>query len=631
MNVVDLHAKPGDKISSWQIMTCRLSRYPLLDYAAENWGFHACGVPEENCPSEILNFLQSVKELENAHLVHPQVFHPSRRRHVRPSNLIFADLFPLRVAISFGLEQVACLWVETWCAFGPPMLPASHSEMMDDELLIALLEAIENGLVSVAEALLDAGIDLLKVEELPLTVRDLTFFYVDERPKTALDKSVSYGHNAVADMLVRRGFSSDLTETTMEYAVLTENIDILGAYLSSFMGGEEEEGTDRANAILQFAIKKGRLAAVIFSLANGAELESIDEQGLTALGAAVVHGKSHLVVFLLEFGANTSAEAYEETENGAAGPKSIIEVAVTSQRVFSNRLALVNEYTLQHSSPITLQEDTEDFQKQLTTWFTNTKPLDLLTNTDFLAAVGEDSDHGMIITRLLDHGVDWSVRGADGESLLHMSVISKTRVESFLQYLKNQPNVQIEVDTRDQNGRTPLHWAAAVCSPDVMQLLIQFGASVSATDKLDATTLHFAIRSASCAKIAMEHGCRAGTRAGKLGTPLELAKFRHDPLHPLPDVIEMLQRAVDELAELENATPTAGQASSNLPNEDSEAFESFLLSRTLQCDVLSIANVEMHLRGSQQQAYAQIFARMEANAETRTRTWQLVDDSEGED
>ena len=630
MNVVDLHAKPGDKISSWQIMTCRLSKYSLLDYAAENWGFHACGVPEEKCPSEILNFLQSVKELENAHLVHPQVFHPSRRRHVRQNNLIFADLFPLRVAISFSLEQVACQWVKIWCAFGPPILPASHSEMMDDELLKALLEAIENGILGVAEALLDAGVDLLKVEELPLTVRDRTFLYTHERPKTALDKSVFYGHDAVADMLVQRGISGNLTETTMEFAVLTGNEHILDMYISSSMGGGERKPTERLIAILHFASQKGRLAVAEFSLAHGAELESFSEQGLTALGAAVAHGKSHLVVFLLEFGADTSVEACEETMDGDLTLKSIIELAVTSQRVFRNRLALVNEYTLQYSSPITLQEDTEDFQKRLTTWFTNTKPLELLTNTDFLAAIGEDSDHGMIITKLLDHGVDWSVRGADGESLLHMSVISKTRVESILQYLKNQPNVQLEVDTRAQNGRTPLHWAAAVCSPDIMRLLIQFGANVSATDKLDATTLHFAIGSASCAKIPMEYGCRADARAGNLGTPLELAKFRHDPLHSLPDVIEVLQRAVDELGELENPTPTAGQASSNPANEESEEFESFLLSRTLQCDVLSIANIEMHLMGSQQQAYAQILERREAKAEERTRSWQLVDDSEEE-
>ena len=106
LKAVDLHAKPGENIASRRILSYRLQEYPFLDYAAENWGYHARGMPEESCCVEIIAFLCSEHRLENAHLVYPQVFHPSKRRHVDDKR-VFAELSPVRVAVSFGLEHTA--------------------------------------------------------------------------------------------------------------------------------------------------------------------------------------------------------------------------------------------------------------------------------------------------------------------------------------------------------------------------------------------------------------------------------------------------------------------------------------------------------------------------------------------
>ncbi|KAL8772827.1 MAG: hypothetical protein Q9209_002172 [Squamulea sp. 1 TL-2023] len=167
----------------------RLVKYPFLDYAAENWGFHANGDAEISCLTHINTFLFSSRSVANAHTVHPQVFHPSRRRFVGDD---FKDLYPLRIAISFGLEHTA-----------RTLINHSTPSFEKKQLLISLLETLECGRSSVAEALLDAGVNRASAGNLPLTTMDQTFLYKGERPKTALDKSVFYDHDAAASLLVR--------------------------------------------------------------------------------------------------------------------------------------------------------------------------------------------------------------------------------------------------------------------------------------------------------------------------------------------------------------------------------------------------------------------------------------------
>ena len=78
--IVDIHAKPAEKIAKGKILSYRLQEYPFLSYEAEYWVDDACGVPEVSRLSEILNFVSSGCPLENAHLVHAQVFNQEASR-----------------------------------------------------------------------------------------------------------------------------------------------------------------------------------------------------------------------------------------------------------------------------------------------------------------------------------------------------------------------------------------------------------------------------------------------------------------------------------------------------------------------------------------------------------------------
>lgn len=222
---------------------------------------------------------------------------------------------------------------------------------------------------------------------------------------------------------------------------------------------------------------------------------------------------------------------------------------------------------------------------------------------------------------LLDHGADISVRGDDGESLLHLAVISKPRMKVLLEHIQHHPDVCLNVSTSDNHGRTPLHYAAAICNAEVMQLLIESGADASETDNVGAPTLYYAVRCLECANIAMTHGCRVDTAHAQLGTPLQFAKSLEDPNL---EVVKAIEKSLQELRKLESLQPHQPHADQNLPNADSERFEDWMTSTKAAHEMLYIENIKEYLRNSNQNEYLEILAKRDAEAKKRPRTWNLV-------
>lgn len=336
----------------------------------------------------------------------------------------------------------------------------------------------------------------------------------------------------------------------------------------------------------------------------------------------MTHGHSESVQYLLDAGADMSSEFFDPSGESAL-TQSIVQGAATFQRVFRNRLELVNEYTLVHSSADMIDGALAQFRERLRGWLLKEpEPLKLLENSDFLAALREDSESGKIISMLLDRGADLAVRQGHGESLLHLAIISKTRLNAVLQYLKYLPNPPICVSTRDHNGRTPLHYAAAACNVDSMELLIQFEADISERDNSGATTLHYAVNSSLCVKSAVRHGCRIDSAHDYLGTALQFAKSLQNPKE---DVVEELERSIEGLTERGDPQPKSFHEDPVLPNTKSEEFESWMVAKDNE-SLLCSASIQKYLKGSQQHSYVETIAEHDADAKKRTRSWILVEE-----
>ena len=172
-----------------------------------------------------------------------------KRRHVN-NDRVFAELFCLRVAISFGLERTACSIVALLPQRQPPKIAAHYR----DHIIKSLLE-VRKWADSVIEALLDAGIQALD-EKLPPTILDRTLLYQNRRPKTPLDKSFYYKQEVAAQLLVRRHITASVTKSTLEYAVSSDNEVMLGLYMSAATQDGRRSRVKAANKILHLASTK---------------------------------------------------------------------------------------------------------------------------------------------------------------------------------------------------------------------------------------------------------------------------------------------------------------------------------------------------------------------------------------
>ncbi|VUC31681.1 unnamed protein product [Clonostachys rosea] len=113
-----------------------------------------------------------------------------------------------------------------------------------------------------------------------------------------------------------------------------------------------------------------------------------------------------------------------------------------------------------------------------------------------------------LITALLDYGTSLNSRNYAGMTVFHTFMRSLTarpvrprslpkpseRLSRLLQFFKESV-ADLDIDIADNDGLTPLHYAAMSMSPasvQCMDALFSFGASITATDKVGKNALHLA-------------------------------------------------------------------------------------------------------------------------------------------
>ncbi|KAI4200887.1 MAG: hypothetical protein LQ348_001704 [Seirophora lacunosa] len=112
--------------------------------------------------------------------------------------------------------------------------------------------------------------------------------------------------------------------------------------------------------------------------------------------------------------------------------------------------------------------------------------------------------HYYTVSLLLRHGADPTIADAGGYKMIHLATFDGNAFMLLIILL--HPNVA--VDEPDAQGHTALMWAAYSQLPAIVELLIRFGASISATDETAFTPLHWALVSGSgpCILRLLENG-----------------------------------------------------------------------------------------------------------------------------
>nr|XP_024358544.1 ankyrin repeat domain-containing protein, chloroplastic-like isoform X3 [Physcomitrium patens] len=254
------------------------------------------------------------------------------------------------------------------------------------------------------------------------------------------------------DLLLRRGGEINAQDvdgfTAMHWAVLRGGArDTIIRYLlnsDAHLTAKEKDGA----TVLHYAARNANSFAIKSLLRSNADINACDNEGWTPLHIAAQSGRTDIVHLLFAMGADT--DVYNKDGN--------------------TPLDLAQSFC---ESFITLAK------KEMASRLIATKGSSKLTT-------GEEWDQSKSST------VDLSKITSKKWIPLH-TLAGSGQIKHVVLLLKHS----IDVDTRDKDGLTALHWAA-ICGRDTMvRYLLKSGADATAIDKDGASVLHYAIRCAN--------------------------------------------------------------------------------------------------------------------------------------
>lgn len=584
-------------VAASRFLPTRLMRNPFMEYAAHHWGDHARGEAiEKELESGILNLLRTPKALASAVQTQYRGAILSYGRSLHSSRHT-----PIHVAVSFALEDVLEALLRDVLGL--------DLNARDKKGKTALHWAAESGLAVCARLLLAAGADI-KAQ--------------DSKNYTALYKASAFGHASIVEMILKHDKTAKLETREIMCAIRSNQKLVVETYIRA-----APNPTDRANLTLMRSSALGKPDIIELAISLGASANVEDKKGRTPLLVAVDNGCSTAAQALITAGASTTVL----DESG----RNLLQVAVSSQNIFRERLENIRDYDYSlaetvdagvYQLPVHIADDPrQTFLKRLYHWIEIAPDplMDLIKDPDFIAAINEDHEHPEIIRLLLDHGADLKVKTSEGETVLHLAIGSAPRVKVLLE----RGARVLDVDARDNRGRSALHHAAAAGNHAAMEILLANQADVTLRDFNWASTLHFAVPHPACVRLAIQNG--SSTRA--VDSQKRTALHYHVLLEELdPNVFDQLHEAGVNLHAVDSQGMTAIHYHHS-PSIGLRGFEETLNWINAQWNeryVLGEINICFYLRESNAQA-ARDQLRFSANmnkASEKSKKWWIVPDDE---
>lgn len=239
---------------------------------------------------------------------------------------------------------------------------------------------------------------------------------------------------------------------------------------------------------LSTAITKGDLAAVKAAIEAKPDILKKQSRGYTPLMRAIQSGKTEIVAFLLEKGADPNQESYNNTPLAAAFNYGSQGVAIA-------------DLLLKKGAKI--------------------ESLDSEGYTPLLRAVYSGSKDR--VEYLLGKGADIKATDRRGRGILDIAFVNSN--PEILKLLLEKADIK----TRDGEGRTPLHSAVLRNLREPVAQLIAKGADINTQDLSGETPLHLAARTpSSLIKTLLDVGAKTDIENNRGDLPLHIALRRPD-------------------------------------------------------------------------------------------------------
>ncbi|KAL4124171.1 hypothetical protein PRIC2_010010 [Phytophthora ramorum] len=199
---------------------------------------------------------------------------------------------------------------------------------------------------------------------------------------------------------------------------------------------------------LRLALDSGNTEMAAVLLEHGAEMTAGKQYGSSMLHVAVRNGNEEMVQLLLDRGADLSYGRGEPLKNYSNG-SSTLHIAVRSENVEMAQLLLAE------NADITAKEE----------------------DGSTVLHIAVSSGNSKMIKLLLDHGAALEARDENNKTALHIAACyrNSTMVKLLL-------GRGADVAAEDTTGRTALHFAACFSNTTMISMLLSRGAKVDALD-----------------------------------------------------------------------------------------------------------------------------------------------------
>ncbi|UOX38539.1 ankyrin repeat containing protein [Finch poxvirus] len=291
------------------------------------------------------------------------------------------------------------------------------------------------------------------------------------------------------------------------------------AVLREILRGKKILSTDYLK-FLADEVHKEELIIAKYLIDNGADINSRDTYGCTALHYATHYKNIDMINLLLNYNIDTSIKSYDGY--------SVFYYAVTSE---DTELAknMIKYYDYTYDDVLLTIAVTDNNIDMLLTLLEMGLDVNSVANNGKTPLHNSCSTHVIeIIETLLSHGANVNARCKNYRTPLHeFTAVSEYKMIKLL--IDNGADIHV----KDNNGKTPLHNAVASYKEDgihTVEMLLMRGADVTARDKEGNTPLHNVHRSKHSSIIAdmlIEYGADVKATNIYNSTPLHNAYNSH--------------------------------------------------------------------------------------------------------
>ncbi|MHC4538871.1 MAG: ankyrin repeat domain-containing protein [Planctomycetota bacterium] len=368
-------------------------------------------------------------------------------------------------------------------------------------------------------------------------------------PPISLNEAAAMGRLDIVKSLIAEGADIDNKEdgffkTPLDHAVINGHKDVVELLLAK---GADINARDHFTASsLHYAIQRGHTKIAEVLIAGGADVDVKDRQGQTPLDIAVRRGRKDIVELL-------QAKVADSSIHGATSLGVMDKV-----KAFVEQGIDINEKDGQGMTPLHLaaQAGHREIVEFLLSNDADVHAKDSDGRTPLEVAL---SQRGNDIVKLLVEagadiptihmaafvgsvdklrsfikaGMDIDTKDEKGRTPLLRAIMGK-HIDA-VEFLINNG---ADVNTRDEQGYVPLVHALWTLDSDIVKLLLEKGVDVQANDTSGYTPLHWAVMigSKELTELILDAGGDVNAKSRTGETPLDLAKQGG------PEIVELLRK-----------------------------------------------------------------------------------------